>query len=506
MKYHQRKRTRVSDRVTPLKSEQAILDLLIMSISCIAFLRGFFTDKHFKDDVFEIQNNRETKNNNSKKESIKIKRLAYGISNDSDMILNWIQISIHDALHKKYLKSVNLSIILDEKKPTEVFESYSFDINYDFQDSITINNEMSISPNEMTKFQIFKLLKRFIIITQSLPALPPKRFLLMRILCYDNCPVDYYPDYFTNCTNEKSATMKIPLSIYNDLIAPCGEVNSIHHLVSTSLLSLSTLGEKKYTENESVVEVDPFEIFGSHIITSEINSEVSQISKDLYQMVKTHNIEMHDGLTQIPENLYADNQTYNENIECSCKSHIYIPYSPIVQCIKCFRNMHKICFSVNSGTEDFICNYCHDYDSNFNINSFLILFNIRKLIAYLQSNKYDTLKSVTNTALLLGYTADDLNSSKSIISSIIKSFTILIYEGIISLKLNKAFSHKAFKVDVNGLLNNDAVVKKGRYFISFINKNNQSIIDKYIDPNREPIKEIEFILNSLSNDQQYEHK
>ncbi|ONH71341.1 Meiosis-specific protein HOP1 [Pichia kudriavzevii] len=299
-------RRRVSERFTKQQSERTVIDILTISISCIFFLRGFFHDSFFTDDKFYI--NKDLANKKFKKDYIRVKKIKRNVSDDVDMILNWINISIQDALHKKYLKAINVSILLDDKVPAKVFESYVFDVKYsDIQpESISFNDDILISPVELTKLQIFNLLKKIILLTQALPPLPSKKFLSMRLLFNDKCPNDYYPEYFTDCTNCKPDSIRIPVPVYNDIVADCGGVNSVHHNVTAKLASLSTLTNSDY-ENANIIDVDPFEIFGcmkeendkekDDIIS--LNTQVSQVTKDLYDMLTTYENQVHDGETQV---------------------------------------------------------------------------------------------------------------------------------------------------------------------------------------------------------------
>lgn len=496
----QRTRTRVSERVTPSKSEQIIIDLLIMSISCITFLRGFFTDKYFIDDILEINklNPSQLSSDSTQKESIKIKRLASGISDNSDKILDWIKISVFDALHKKYLKAINFSIVLDKENPNNIFETYCFEIDYlDSTEAINFNGIL-LSPNELTNFQIFKLVKKFIILTQSLPPLPLERFVFMRLLCNDRCPNDYYINNFSNCSNEKPAFMKIPQSIQNDIILNCGKINSVHHNLSTSIISLTNTTDE--SNNDKILKIDPFNLFYRNKKLPETDSQFSQISKNLYEVIKFQDNKLHDGFTQIQNSSDSENSS---KIECECKSSSYLAYSSIINCSKCFKSMHKVCFSINSDTTKFICHSCNNEKINLNSNDMFIIFNIRKLLAYLEFNKKNILKSIKDTASILGYNEENIKSDKLILKNIVNVFSILIFEGILSLKSQKSFSHNIFKVDVDGLLQNNITVKKGKYFISFIPKNNQNKISKFIDPNFENSNKIDSIIEQDAYNNQH---
>lgn len=516
-----KKRSKVSERLSINQSEKTIIDVLLMSISCIAFLRGFFTDNHFSDDKFTAPNSNGSNNN---KNYIKIKKLKKGISPKADTILNWINISIADALHKKYLKCINLSIILNDKNPSDIFESYCFNLDYNdtgdndllktkisFSEGNNNNNNdndnIVITPAELTNLQIFKLMKKFIILTQSLGALPTKRFLCMRLLFTDSCPLNYQPEYFIDCSNEAIATIQIPLPQYDDIIAQCGNINSSHHTLTASLISLANLSD---LDNDcEKIKFDPFQLCDPNFnidqnvksLTSK-NNEISQVTKDLENLINNHDKELHDGETQIlVSNNFQIQQSspFEENsINCTCSSNMYLEYSSIVQCTKCFRNMHKVCYSIKSDFEKFICMECSDEIKSINMNDMNIIFNIRKILQFYQYNNKNILNSLTETVFKLGFSSKTLNQNSEIVNNIINALSVLIYEGILSLKNYKSFSYNIFKVDIDGLLENHKVVKKGKYFLSFKGNFKEAEINKYLDPNFGKIKQITSFNDSLT--------
>lgn len=499
-------RTRVSERVTPTQSEKNIINLLLMSISCIAFLRGFFDESYFTDDSFEIPKTASfvTSGENyppsNKKDFIKIKRLAPGVADLSDVILNWINVSAYDALHKGYLRAINLSIVLDETKPTIIHESYNFYIEYLYStiEPTHFNSENLLSPAELTKIQTFKLLKKFILTIQSLKALPTKRFLLMRLMLNDKCPKPYLVEHFVDCSKKKTETLKLPLDQYEDLTTNCGSVQTVHHTLEISIASLSSTNSVNNVTNQQI-EIDPFDIFNNATLNQDNKeSQVSQISKEFFDVIQDQDKTLHDGLTQIPntQNIIEDD-SINFTVECTCKSHEYLSYSSILQCKTCKKGMHKVCYPINSDLSSFVCMDCQN-GHKINSTDQFILFNIRKLITFLQQNRHDSLTSIKATALILGYTERDLKRNDYILKNVANVFSILIYEGLISLKNHKSFSHNLFKVDVNGLIINSATIKQGRYFIAFYIKNNQDKIDKYFDPFFGIEERIDSIIDNLS--------
>lgn len=475
-------RRRVSERFTNAQSEKSVIDLLEMSISCIFFLRGFFNDSYFREDKFYIDKHEVSK---SKKDFIRIKMLNSNMSPESDTILNWIKISVADALQKKYLKAVDLSISLDEKDTTNVTESYIFNINYNESsgETISFNDELILSPSELTRMSIFKLMKKLILLTQSLSPLPNQRYLFMRILFNDSCPKDYTPEYFTDSCKEKASCIKIPLSLLDDLKTTCGEVNSVHHTLSTHFISLSTL-EKEQINGNNVIQIDPFDLFDEEKIIKEkeaemvvLNTQVSQVTKDLYDMLKSYNNEIHDGETQVADS--CQNQTL---INCTCQSNEYLPYSSTVQCSSCLNMMHKACYAINSEVLAFKCYNCSK-DKHVPINDMYILFSIRKLISYFQERSKNTIKSISDAASIIGF------NNVSDMPAVVDAISVLIFEGILSFKPHKSFNHNVFNVEINGLLVDNKQINPGKYFISFA-KNNKDNINQFLDPSFGKVHEI----------------
>lgn len=73
-----------------------------MSISCVAFLRELFPDNQFD---FE------------KKYGLQLKQLKTGRSKKVDLLMKYVEEGCFDALAKKYLKSIVLTIMQDREDP-----------------------------------------------------------------------------------------------------------------------------------------------------------------------------------------------------------------------------------------------------------------------------------------------------------------------------------------------------------------------------------------------------
>ena len=500
-------KTRVSDRFTQSQSERTILEILRMSISCISFLRGFFNDEHFEDNVFQINNNNNNNNNNkvnnsnntnTKNDKIKIKNLKKGVSDECDIINDWIDISIKNSIHDKYLKAINLSVITDKENPTDIFESYIFNIDYltTSVQSISFNGNITLTPGELTKIQIFSLMKKIILLTQSLSPLPNKRYLSMRLLYNDKCPLDYYTENFIDCSNEKPSMIKLPENLIDDLYIQCGEINSVHHELSTCLISKSNMSREDY-ENSNLISIDPFDLIESNnsnnnsnndnndtpnndmkLITYN-NSQVSQVTKELYNVMSNFDTTIHDGQTQIMDS-NSHSHNLNDNylpILCSCSSNSYLSYSSLIQCKKCKKYSHKVCYSINSKDSSFTCSNCSNMKNLISKTDLLILFNLRKLIVFFQNNKTIELRSISDALNKLGYETDN----KSIVETVVNAFSILIHKKILAMKNHKSFNHTLFNVDFDGLMIDNRIVSMGKFYIRF-NSNAIDEINEILNP------------------------
>lgn len=136
------------------------------AIGSLSFLRELFSDDNFIDDTFQVPHQVNTKPN-----IVRIKRLKRGVSESADTLISWLvscclkisvvtytdffqHTGIFDALEKKFLKSIIISIYLDPTKQEEVAETYIFSLSYT-RDKKGINLSMDNSTDVQNgNFQI----------------------------------------------------------------------------------------------------------------------------------------------------------------------------------------------------------------------------------------------------------------------------------------------------------------------------------------------------------------
>lgn len=157
----------------------------------------------------------------------------------------------------------------------------------------------------------------------------------MQLLFADNCPKDYFPEdfTFTETTDDPPATISIPaISATAEVLNDCGKVDSVHHILIASILSKELLGDE-LDSNSKVVAFDPLksvkeekketsnEKRHEYVENFLLNSQISQVTKELYSMVNYQNTSIHDGQTQIP--ILEENEL---SIACTCLSEQYLPF------------------------------------------------------------------------------------------------------------------------------------------------------------------------------------
>jgi meiosis-specific protein HOP1 len=184
-----------------------------MSVGCLAFLRGLFADDNFIDQRFvprKFEKNYNPDDPLMRSDSIRVKTLARGKSPQVDTFLDWIDKGVCDAIRKNYLEGLVLAIFLDENKPEDLHEVYTFSFDYkDNKVKLEMNSEQTETITLLDARQALQhLMRRFIIITQGLNPLPDKKFVTMRLLFNDSCPKKYQPECFKDASDRPVAMIK----------------------------------------------------------------------------------------------------------------------------------------------------------------------------------------------------------------------------------------------------------------------------------------------------------
>ncbi|XP_038566454.1 HORMA domain-containing protein 1 isoform X1 [Micropterus salmoides] len=236
----QQARTSLDTQLLPnqvLSEQQSLVvikKLLAIAVSGITYLRGLFPEKAYGNKYVEDQ----------KVMILKEERSCPGAS----QIVQWMQ-GCFDAIQKKYLRTVIMSIYTDPENPQKVTEFYQFRIQYtakgaemDFE-SNNNNNKVSMPCGNTRKASIL-LVRKLYTLMQNLGPLPDNVCLNMKLAYYDNAtPQDYQPPGFKEADGDTMEFEKEPVKL------TMGEVTTPFH---TLKLDMATERQRLEQVEESV--------------------------------------------------------------------------------------------------------------------------------------------------------------------------------------------------------------------------------------------------------------
>ncbi|KAK9729532.1 hypothetical protein K7432_000214 [Basidiobolus ranarum] len=213
---------------TEQQSSTLVKKLLQSSLGCITYLRALFPEENYFTE------------NIGKASELSIKQIKRGFSAEGDTLIDWMEKGCYHALEKKYLRSVILGIYLDPNEPTNLAETYTFDITYpeEGETNITITKDNEEIMRFKSKGEIKKasqqLLRRLILLTQTLKPLPDNRFITMKLLYYDVAPSDYEPPLFRPEDPDKRFVFEVEPERID-----IGEVETPYHSLNIKVATIS---------------------------------------------------------------------------------------------------------------------------------------------------------------------------------------------------------------------------------------------------------------------------
>ncbi|KAJ3168231.1 HORMA domain-containing protein 1 [Geranomyces variabilis] len=179
---------------TAQQSLNLVRNLLSTALGAVVYIRGLFPENHFKDSSLG---------------GIALKTIERNVSPQSDELLNWLEKGCYDALERRYLKTMIFGIYLDPEEPEKLVEAYTFGFSYPNEDQwcLTIDANGKESHKLRTRGAVMKatsdMLRRLLILTETLRPLPENACLTMKLFYYDNItPDDYEPPYFREGDND----------------------------------------------------------------------------------------------------------------------------------------------------------------------------------------------------------------------------------------------------------------------------------------------------------------
>ncbi|XP_060725240.1 HORMA domain-containing protein 1 [Tachysurus vachellii] len=243
---------------TEQQSLVVVKKLLAIAVSSITYLRGLFPEKAYGSKYVEEQ----------KVMILREERTCPGAS----QIVQWLQ-GCFDAIQKRYLRVILLSMYSDPEYPEKVTECYQFRIQYtekgprlDFE-SKSQKNMTKVDCNDIKKASIL-LVRKLYTLMQNLGPLPDSVCLNMKLSYYDDVtPQDYQPPGFKEGENSTLVFQKEPVNL------TMGEVVTPFHTLKVDVT----------TERERLEQVDDNEpICARDRWTLKINGEeMDCVSKEI---------------------------------------------------------------------------------------------------------------------------------------------------------------------------------------------------------------------------------
>ncbi|SCU79936.1 LAFA_0B06568g1_1 [Lachancea sp. 'fantastica'] len=376
--------TTTTTSITCEQSQKLVQTMLTMSFGCLAFLRGLFPDENFADQRFvpeKVRKGYDKDRSATQSSSIKIKTLVRGKTLEADLFLDWLEKGVFQSIRHKYLKGLSLGVFAQEDAPTELIEDYLFSFSYgdDGQVHLSMNGENeSISLLDSRKV-VQQLMRRFIIITQSLEPLPEKRFLSMRLLFNENTPADYQPLLFKDVSRERPATVQVPASTDLDTYS-VGSLDTRHHKVALKVLSVVETGDasaKTITRN-----VDPFSLIEE---SESLDDETSSASQTIEGPSQTSRCLQ--GLLSSQSDSVAQTQYLADNradYECQCETPFPQTGTHWLTCSTCKRKLHKVCYGNLSHGTISKCLSCLNRNNvvDFTAIAFKVLMMLRRIYRF----------------------------------------------------------------------------------------------------------------------------
>ncbi|EGW34711.1 uncharacterized protein SPAPADRAFT_145081 [Spathaspora passalidarum NRRL Y-27907] len=239
--------------ISKKESRALIQELISVSLYCITFLRDIFDEDNYVDTKYYSG---EQQYSSSETNYIRTKKLVKGVSSEADSLISCIEIGIKSALTMEYLKAIQFSIHLADQDHSQAAESYVFGIDYENSSvSVQLNNQERYCTNTSEVMQqIQTLIKRLLILTQSLDPLPEDKYISIRLLYNDSCPMSYQPPYFEDGTTQ-------PLSVQ------VGEKNGIVEIgtLQTGKNNVKVNVFVNASNETASIRIDPLELFDGQI-------------------------------------------------------------------------------------------------------------------------------------------------------------------------------------------------------------------------------------------------
>eukprot|EP00755_Sulcionema_specki_P039056 Sspe_Gene.112112::Locus_94661_Transcript_1_1_Confidence_1.000_Length_1373::g.112112::m.112112 len=181
---------RRSEQVTPVESLALAKHMIRTGVSTVCYARSLFPDEAFTSKTIC---------------GLTIKILTPN-TDDSRLLLEWLEKGVFEALSKRYLHVVSLVVLDGTGKDENVIESYDFRVSYPEAGGAAVTTSKHTPKKSHTKEEVTTslgdMLRALITITHVMADLPDERVVTMRLLYNDRAPKGYQPSFFCAATPE----------------------------------------------------------------------------------------------------------------------------------------------------------------------------------------------------------------------------------------------------------------------------------------------------------------
>lgn len=237
------------------ESRNFVFELIGISMYCITYLRNLFPETSYCDaKLFD------TLDPDLTSSYICVKKLRKDASKSSDIFIDYIEKGIFQAIRLKYLKGILFNIHASKNSTCQSEETYLFGIDYN-NNLVSLNNEETVTGDSITR-STHTLVKRLIVLTQTLDTPTRGKFFTIRLLFNEACPPKYQPPFF------QDATFLEPNIIRLEADSQGLEIGFLK--TSEGSAQINVLVAKRNSDN--CVDVDPFDLLADDYLSFDDDS------------------------------------------------------------------------------------------------------------------------------------------------------------------------------------------------------------------------------------------
>eukprot|EP01094_Clydonella_sp_ATCC50884_P001476 TRINITY_DN1109_c1_g1_i1.p1 TRINITY_DN1109_c1_g1~~TRINITY_DN1109_c1_g1_i1.p1 ORF type:complete len:449 (-),score=53.97 TRINITY_DN1109_c1_g1_i1:196-1542(-) len=180
----------------------------------------------------------------SPRQWINVKQLTPHIP-EAKRLIDWLERGVFHALQKKYLATVLFEISATPLQE-RLLESYAFDIAYDQNDGVMVSLKAGRGsrPSELSMDNIkqatTRMIRRLLLLSETLDPLPKERFLRIKMMYKDDAPATYQPPFFRQLEpQEELSHMEDATSV------KIGSVETEYHALNLKMSSTVGIDEDR---------------------------------------------------------------------------------------------------------------------------------------------------------------------------------------------------------------------------------------------------------------------